>query len=104
MKDAVCSACPVYLFIAAVLAAITPPATADPVAECRQEAELYGVSPEQFEDYLHGCVMSRGGYAPDAGSQAEPAPPVDGELLTGVPDNVTTQDNSGVEENPDGAQ
>jgi hypothetical protein len=104
MKDVVRSARLAYLFIAAGLAGVTQPATADSVGECRQEAELYGVPPEQFEDYLHGCVMSRGGYPSDAGSQGELAPPVEGAIVTSEPDDVTTQENSGVEDYPDGTQ
>ena len=38
---------------------------ADIMSECREEASLYGIPPEQFDDYIDGCVLSRGGgYAP----------------------------------------
>jgi len=38
-----------------------PALAGNPDAECRQEAELYGVPQEQFEEYVTGCVLSRGG-------------------------------------------
>ena len=45
-------------------------------AECRQEAKDYGIPSEQLEDYVSGCVMSRGGdYAPDPAVQDYAAPP-----------------------------
>jgi hypothetical protein len=58
---------------------------ADPAAECRQEVQDYGISPDQATDYLNGCVLSRGGsLVPVATGEgmplddpAGPAPPVD---------------------------
>ena len=93
-----------FLFSAAGLALVMQPVLAEPVGECRQEAESYGIPPEQFQDYVDGCVLSRGGHLPDAGSLNEAAPAVDGEHVTGAPDDMTLQDNSGVEGIPDGAQ
>jgi len=29
--------------------------------ECRQEAEDFGVMPELLDDYINGCIYSRGG-------------------------------------------
>ena len=44
-------------------------------AECRQEAEDYGIPPEQLEEYVTGCVLSRGGdYVQDPGVQEYTAP------------------------------
>jgi len=44
--------------------------------ECRQEAEDYGIPPEQMEDYVTGCVSSRGGdYAQDPATGDYTAPP-----------------------------
>ena len=30
-------------------------------SECRSEAEYYGIPPEQLEEYISGCVLSKGG-------------------------------------------
>jgi hypothetical protein len=30
-------------------------------SECRSEAEYYGIPPEQLEEYIAGCVLSKGG-------------------------------------------
>ena len=44
-------------------------------AECRQEAEEYGIPPEQLEEYVTGCVLSRGGdYVQDPAVQEYTAP------------------------------
>jgi hypothetical protein len=48
------------------LATASLPLMANIEMECRAEAEEYGVPPEQMEDYISGCVMSRGGAAPEA--------------------------------------
>ena len=79
------------------------PVSADIMSECREEARLYEISPEQFDDYLDGCVLSRGGYTPaeageeyvtppeaETGSSNMPAEPVSQESeLVEVDANVT---------------
>ena len=43
--------------------------------ECRQEAEDYGIPPEQLEEYVTGCVLSRGGsYVQESAGQEYTAP------------------------------
>jgi hypothetical protein len=41
-------------------------------SECRSEAEYYGIPPEQLEEYISGCVLSKGG-APAMPAMEEPA-------------------------------
>jgi hypothetical protein len=54
------------------------PVLANVEAECRQEAEEYGIPPEQLDDYVTGCVLSRGGnYTPDP---ADYNAPMEGEM------------------------
>ena len=43
------------------LAAAVQPVSASVETECRQEAEDYGVMPELSNDYVNGCIESRGG-------------------------------------------
>lgn len=31
-------------------------------SRCREEAETYGIPPEQMADYVDGCILSMGGY------------------------------------------
>lgn len=52
---------PVILLAGAGMVVVSLPAPASVAAECRQEAEEYGIPPEQMEDYVTGCVLSRGG-------------------------------------------
>jgi hypothetical protein len=47
--------------LAAALLTGPLPAVADPAAECRQEVQDYGIPPEQAQDYINGCILSRGG-------------------------------------------
>ena len=51
------------LFVLMVLglAATVQPVSAGVEAECRQEAEDYGVMPELRNEYINGCIESRGG-------------------------------------------
>lgn len=80
------------------LATASLPLLANIDTECREEAEEYGIPPEQMEDYVSGCAMSRGGStfeAPaedfsspeeDAGETAAPDEPSDaGEAGGDVP-------------------
>ena len=56
-------------------AAVSLPLLADVDAECRQEAEEYGIPPEQLDDYVTGCVLSRGGnYVPEPAAEDYTAP------------------------------
>jgi hypothetical protein len=51
----------ISLLAGAGAALFSAPVLANVEAECRQEAEDYGIPPEQLEDYVTGCVLSRGG-------------------------------------------
>ena len=56
------------------VASLPVPAGVD--EECRQEAEDYGIPPEQMDDYVTGCVLSRGGnYIPEPVAPDYAAPP-----------------------------
>jgi hypothetical protein len=49
------------LLTGAGLAVVGQPVEASLEAECGQEAEEYGIPPEQREEYVSGCLESRGG-------------------------------------------
>ena len=65
------------------LAATVKPVSAGVEAECRQEAEDYEVMPELRNDYINGCIESRGG-ASASGSieqvDSQPSESVDSQL------------------------
>jgi len=66
----------VSLLAGAGVAVVSLSVLANIEAECRQEAEDYGIPPEQMDDYVTGCVLSRGGnYTPDPALQ-DPDPAV----------------------------
>ena len=49
-----------YLLVTLAGAGYAPFAPADVVSDCRQEALDYGVSTEELDDYIDGCLASRG--------------------------------------------
>jgi len=49
------------VFMAMYIAGAVQPVSAGIEAECRQEAEEYGIAPELQNDYISGCIDSRGG-------------------------------------------
>jgi len=50
---------------------------ADPAGDCRQEALDYGISPEQLDDYINGCLASRGEPVVDDAASADQVPPAE---------------------------
>lgn len=80
----------VSLLAGAGMAVVSLPALANVEAECRQEAEDYGIPPEQMDDYVTGCVLSRGGnYTPEPVVQ-DPDPAV--QDYTAPPEGDLTND------------
>lgn len=77
---------PVTLALLAALLAYCQAIQADTGAECRQEAELYGIPPEQFEEYVDGCVLSRGGYVAAEPDSAEALPDSTADTMEGAPE------------------
>ena len=66
------------LITGSLLAAAAAPLMANPSAECRTEAEEYAIPPEQVEDYVRDCILSRGGeLVPVAGEVDMPLPGTD---------------------------
>ena len=64
MKKIQDSLLPLLLLAGTGMTVVSLPALANVEAECRQESEEYGIPPEQQEDYVTGCVLSRGGNYP----------------------------------------
>lgn len=74
MNQVSIKSCLLQGLLAAGLLAGPVAALADPLAECRQEVQDYSIPPEQEQDYIDGCILSRGGALvtdPDAGVPAE---------------------------------
>ena len=59
------------------------PVVANVETECQQEAEEYGIPPEQMEDYISGCVLSRGGYTAEMTAE-DPTPPEEAMDISGA--------------------
>lgn len=74
----------ITLLAAIGLLGVVQPVVANVEADCRQEAEDYGVAPEQIEDYVHACISSQGGEQPadadqDRDSEVDAADATEGE-------------------------
>jgi hypothetical protein len=48
------------LFVTLAATAYIAPVSADAVSDCRQEAQDYGIHAEGVDDYVEGCLASRG--------------------------------------------
>jgi len=55
--------------------AVIQPVSAGVEAECRQEAEDYEVMPELRNDYINGCIESRGGASTSSSVEEGYVPP-----------------------------
>jgi hypothetical protein len=86
MKKIPGSLLPFLLLAGTGMTVVSLTALANVEAECRQESEEYGIPPEQQEDYVTGCVMSRGG-------NYEPEPVVPDES---VPADIESPDDAGM--------
>lgn len=60
------------------------PALASVTEECRQEAQDYGIPPEQLQDYISGCVSSRGGDYAQEPAMPDYNAPLEGEAGNGA--------------------
>ena len=57
------------------MAATIQSVSANVVAECRQEAEDYEIAPELRDEYISGCVDSRGGESAPSSDEEGYVPP-----------------------------
>ena len=57
------------------IAATVQPVSASVEAECRQEAEDYEVMPELRDEYINGCIDSRGGESIPSSVEGDSVPP-----------------------------
>lgn len=57
------------------LTCVVQPVSAGVETECRQEAEEFEVMPELRDDYIAGCIDSRGGVSIPAGGEEDFVPP-----------------------------
>jgi len=87
----------VTLFAGAGMFVVSLPVVANVAAECRQEAEEYGIPPEQMEDYVTGCVLSRGGEYVQEPAVQDPAGDTAPEY--GLPDESGATDAAGMGDN-----
>ncbi len=60
MKQSLFTTAPGYLLVVMAGAVCSTNVSANAAADCRQEATDYGVAEEQLEDYITGCMASRG--------------------------------------------
>jgi len=61
-------------------------ASAGAASDCRQEALDYGISAEELDNYIDGCLASRGELLDSDTAEIEYVPPVETDETDGVPD------------------
>lgn len=70
------------LFVILAVTGYSASASANAASDCRQEAKEYGIVDEGLDDYIDGCLASRGepndAYTEDTGS----VPPAEADDLT----------------------
>jgi len=79
------------LLLGAGMLTFMRPAYSDIRKECSQEAQDYGVSPEQMDSYVEGCVQSRGGYT-DAAAVETNVPAQEGDEQAGNTQNAVPEE------------
>ena len=70
------------LFITLTSTCHTASASADTASDCRQEALYYGLSTEELDDYINGCMASRGELFDGDTSGIEYVPPAEMEEVS----------------------
>jgi hypothetical protein len=65
----------VPLLIVLGISATVQPVSASVEAECRQEAMDYEVMPELLDEYINGCIDSRGGASTPSSVEEDYVPP-----------------------------
>ena len=75
------------LFVVLAGTACSNYASANAASDCRQEALEYGIAEEQLEEYVDGCLASRGELMVDNGVDisADYTPPVEPEPTESEP-------------------
>lgn len=66
MKAGMTTALLIPLLLGAGMLTFVQSAHSDVNTECYKEAQHYGVSPELVDEYVEGCMQSRGGYSNEA--------------------------------------
>lgn len=79
-----------YLFITLAGTGYAPFASAGAVSDCRQEALDFGVSTEEIDDYIDGCLASRGELIDDGTTEMDYVPPVETDETDDLPDPQTS--------------
>ena len=75
MKKICITALRVPVLMILCLACVVQPVSANVEAECRQEAKDFEVMPELRDDYINGCIESRGGMSLPASAEEDYVPP-----------------------------
>jgi hypothetical protein len=60
MKQTILTTVLGHMLVALSASGYTPSATANAAADCRQEATDYAIAPELVDEYVNGCLASRG--------------------------------------------
>jgi hypothetical protein len=91
MKQPLFTAVLGYLFVTLAGTVYTAPVSANAASDCRQEAMDYEIPAEQRDDYINGCLASRGELIADESAGMDDLAPVEPEAMQ---DSLTDNDNA----------
>ena len=83
------------LFVTLAATGYAASASADAASDCRQEALDYGLSTEELDDYIDGCLASRGEFLDSDTADMEYVPPAETDETDDLPDPQS--DETGIE-------
>jgi hypothetical protein len=83
-----------YLLVTLAGTVYTAPVSANAASDCRQEAMDYDIPAEQRDDYINGCLASRGEMIADDATGMDYAPPVEPD---GQQDSLTGNADAGMD-------
>lgn len=79
------------LLVTLAAASHSPSALADTASDCRQEAQDYGISAEELDAYIYGCLASRGELVADDAAGMDYVPP---DEMDELQDSLTGDDDA----------
>jgi len=86
MKRLILNAVPGLVLVTLAGTCYSVTASADAAGDCRQEALEYDIPAEQLDDYVNGCLASRGELIVEIGAEMDYTPPDESDLAAGDTD------------------
>ena len=86
MKRLILNAVPGLVLVTLAGTCYSVTASADAAGDCRQEALGYEIPAEQLDDYINGCLASRGELVVESSADMDYEPPAESDQMAGDTD------------------